>query len=142
MSESPDVEAIAECYRTFIETFNHADAAAVAGVLGYPYLIGGEGQSPQITPDEPTGKRGFESAFEFMKSVGWARTQIDRLEAVAICGDTGVVYAEFSRFREDGSLLDSGSGNYILRKFGGEWKIVASIFDDNGLFARRTLGSP
>jgi len=137
MAGNSDEEALAECYRSFIETFNRGDGAEVARLLGYPYMVGGSGQVTQVTPDEPTGRAMFANAFGRMKAGGWARTQIDHLEAVALGGDTGVVAADFSRWRADGSKLDCGSGHYIARKFGGHWKIVASIFADNGLFTRR-----
>jgi len=138
MTGENDAQGIAECFRTFIETFNSADGAAMAGSVGYPYMMGGSGQVPQTIPDEEAGRKFFGNAFKQLKSLGWERTRIDRLDAVSAGGDTGVISTDFSRHREDGIRLDSGSGHYIARRFDGQWKIVAAIFSDNGLFSHRS----
>jgi len=48
-----------------------------------------------------------------------------------------VISTDFSRYREDGSRLDGGSGHYIARRIDGQWKIAAAVFSDNGLLNPR-----
>ena len=69
----------------------------------------------------------IEGAIAHFKTKGWVHSQIDRLDAVATGGDTGVISADFSRWRADGSLIERDSGHYITRIIDGEWKIVAAI---------------
>ena len=137
MTGENEVEAIADSFKRFIEAFNTADGAAMARVVSYPYMMGGTGQAPQTIPDEETGRKWFDNAFKQLKSLGWEYTRIDRLDAVAAGGETGVISTDFSRHRDDGIQLDAGSGHYIARRIDGQWKIVAVIFSDNGLFSHR-----
>lgn len=41
-----------------------------------------------------------------------------------MAGDTGVVFARFSRYRADGSHYESGCGHYVMRRLDGRWKII------------------
>lgn len=127
MSESPDVDGIAGAYRNYVETFNTGDGAAVARLMGYPVMVGGSGHSPGTIPDEAAYQHMIENTFEHFREKGWVRSQIDRLEAVAAGGDTGVVSAHFSRYRADGTMIENGSGHYVTRRIDGNWKIVAAI---------------
>jgi hypothetical protein len=114
-------------YRTYVETFNREDAAGVARLLSYPAMMGGTNHPPIAIPDEPAFVRLIERTFEQFKAKGWVRSQIDRLQAVATAGDSGVLLANFSRYRRDGSLLESGSGHYVMRRSEGHWTIIAAI---------------
>ncbi len=123
---TPD-EGIAGIYRRYVETFNTGDGAAVAALLAYPVMVGGSGHPPICIPDAAGYQRMIEDTLRQFKEMGWVRSQIDRIEAVATAGDTGVVAAHFSRYRADGSMIADGSGHYVTVKRDGEWKIFAAI---------------
>jgi ketosteroid isomerase-like protein len=120
------IEAI---YRTYVDTFNREDAAGVARLLSYPAMMGGTGSSPIMIPDEAAYQRLIEGTFEQFKAKGWVRSQVDKLQPVATAGDTGVLFANFSRYRKDGSLLETGSGHYVMLRRDGRWSIIAAIAD-------------
>lgn len=127
MTDDTAEEGIAAIYRKYVETFNTQDGAAVARLLAYPVMVGGSGHPPGSIPDEAAYQRMIENTFEEFKKLGWVRSQIDRLEAVATACDTGVVAAWFSRWRADGSKIEEGNGHYVTVKHDGEWKIIAAI---------------
>lgn len=127
MSESTDIDGIANAYRTYVETFNTGDGAAVARLMGYPVMVGGSGHAPGVMQDEAAYASMIGNTFEHFRKLGWVRSQIDRLEAVEAGGDTGIVSADFSRYRADGSMIEAGTGHYVTRKIDGTWRIVAAI---------------
>lgn len=114
-------------YRTYVETFNREDSAGVAELLAYPAMMGGPGHPSKTVPDRQAFQRLIEGTFEAFRKNGWARSRIDSMQAVATAGDTGVLAATFSRYREDGSLIEADRGHYIMIKRDGRWSIIAAI---------------
>lgn len=127
MTEDSTEEGIAAVYRKYVETFNTGDEAAVARVMAYPVMVGGSGHPPISIPDEAAYQAMIEHTLAEFRKLGWTRSQIDRIEAVATACDTGVVAAWFSRWRADGSMIEEGRGHYITVRQNGEWKITAAI---------------
>jgi ketosteroid isomerase-like protein len=124
-----DVTAEAEMealYRTYVEIFNREDSAALAQLLAYP-AVGGGPASPQVYKQPVDFQRMIEGTFAHFKANGWARSRVDSTEGVLMAGDTGLVRAVFSRCREDGGVYEAGSGNYVMRRIDGRWKIVAML---------------
>jgi ketosteroid isomerase-like protein len=113
-------------YRTYVEIFNREDSAALAQLLAYP-AVGGGNASPQVYKEPVEFQRMIEGTFAHFKAKGWARSQVDSTEGVVMAGDTGLVRAVFSRCRADGGVYESGSGNYVMRRIDGRWKIVAML---------------
>lgn len=127
MSEASLEDEIANAYRRYVETFNTGDGAAVARVMAYPVMVGGSGHPPGSIVDEAGYAEMIDNTFAAFREMGWERSQIDRVEAVATARDTGVIAAWFSRWRADGSMIAEGSGHYIAVKVDGEWKLTAAI---------------
>lgn len=127
MNGSTREQDIADAYRRYVEMFNTGDGAAVARCMAYPVMVGGSGHPPATIPDEAGYAAMIENTFAAFREKGWVRSQIDRIEAVETARDTGVIAAWFSRWREDGSKYEEGSGHYIAVKQDGEWKLTAAI---------------
>ncbi|MDG2004180.1 MAG: nuclear transport factor 2 family protein [Novosphingobium sp.] len=127
MGQLTPEEGIADVYRRYVTAFNTGDGAKVARVMAYPVMVGGSGHPPGTIPDEAGYQAMIENTFVEFRKLGWVRSQIDRIEAVSTAGDTGVVAAWFSRWREDGSQIEEGNGHYIAVKQDGEWKLTAAI---------------
>jgi ketosteroid isomerase-like protein len=127
MSQPTPEQGIADAYRRYVEAFNTGDGAAVARIMAYPVMVGGSGHPPGTIADEAGYAAMIENTLAEFRTRGWARSQIDRLEAVETAGDTGVVAAWFSRWRADGSKIEEGNGHYIAVKQDGEWKLTAAI---------------
>jgi hypothetical protein len=119
--------AIEAHYRAYIETFNRKDAAGVARLLAFPAMMGGTGHPPMRIPDATAYQRLIESTYQQFRAKGWVRSQIDGMEAVVTAGDTGVLAARFSRYREDGGIIEEGGGHYVMVRRDGEWRIIAAI---------------
>jgi len=126
MASTSDEEEMAALYRKYVDIFNKEDAVSLAQLLAYPAMGGGGG-----TPHTYNSAREFEDMIKGtwanFRTKGWVRSQVDRTEPVLTAGDTGVVRAEFSRYRADGSMYESGSGHYVMRKLDGRWSIIAMV---------------
>jgi hypothetical protein len=120
----PGMEAV---YQDYVATFNREDGAGVARLLSYPVVVEGTDRPPEVIPDASSYQRMIEAVFAQFKARGWARSQIDRLQSFLMAGDTGVLVAHYSRYRADGSLLETGHGHYVVRKSGGRWTICAAL---------------
>jgi hypothetical protein len=121
------VEAELEAlYRKYVEVFNTGDGEALSRLLAYP-AVGGGAARPQVYRTPLEFQRMIEGTLAHFRAQGWARSHVDSTEGVEMAGDTGVVRAVFSRYRADGERYEEGSGNYVMRKLDGEWRIVAMI---------------
>lgn len=127
MSEDSPETGIADAYRRYVDAFNTGNGAMVAQRMAYPVMVGGSGHVPGTIPDEASYAAMIENTFTEFRKKGWARSQIDRIEAVATANDTGVIAAWFSRWREDDTMIEGGNGHYIAVKQDGEWKLTAAI---------------
>jgi ketosteroid isomerase-like protein len=118
-----DMEAL---YRQYVEVFNTGDAEALSELLAFP-AVGGGAAPPQVYRTAQDFQRMIEGTFRHFRANGWARSQVDSAQGAEMAGDTGVVRAVFSRYREDGERYEEGSGNYVMRRLDGQWRIVAMI---------------
>jgi ketosteroid isomerase-like protein len=127
MADGSAEAGIEQAYRDYVAAFNREDSAGVAAVLDYPIMVEGGNSRPTTIADAAGYRQMIERVFAEFKQLGWVRSQIDRLQAFPTAGDTGVLLADFSRWRDDGSLIVAGSGHYVMRKGTGGWRIIAAI---------------
>ena len=127
MANSDVEEEIADVYRRYVDAFNTGEGTAIARVMAYPVMVGGSNHPPSTIPDEAGYAAMIENALTEFRKIGWARSQVDRVEAVATADDTGVISAWFSRWRADGTKIEDGHGHYMATRRSGEWKIFAAI---------------
>ena len=127
MTVSSAEAEIEQLFRTYVETINRQDVAGVARLFSYPAMMGGIGHPLMAVPDEGAYRRLIEATLEGFRARGWARTGIDRVQAVATAGGTGFVQAHFTRYREDGSVVDGGSATYVVLHKDGCWTMIAAM---------------
>jgi hypothetical protein len=60
-----------------------------------------------------------------LKARGWVRSATDRLTAWAFAEDLGMILADVTRYKTDGSPLEHVRACYTVRRDPKDWKIVA-----------------
>jgi len=141
-----DVDAIAAeveaFYRAYISAFNREDIAHWARSFAYPYaFVSGRGLA--ICRSEADHRVLASPAFAELKSSGWSHSEIGFLKVWPIGNNHAMVLSDLTRYKKDGSLLESGRFCYTVRLDGHEWKIVtmftvAEPFLGPGDFPRRS----
>ena len=111
-------------YRRYIDAFNSDELTGLAELFSYPWGSIGGRRGMVVIKDQAdfTGAMGKSKAV--LRERGWARTGIDTTRAWPTADDMGLLMADFTRYREDGSVLERGRACYTLRRDGGGWKIV------------------
>ena len=81
-----------------------------------------------VINDEAGFVRVFQKMKAGLKERGWARSAISSPARLAAPpDDTGLLMADYSRHRKDGSVLERGRACYTLRRDAGAWKIVSML---------------
>jgi hypothetical protein len=118
---SADLEAF---YKSYIAAFNREDIDAFTESFAYPYawITGSRGLGQCATESEH--QRGFGKIMADLKGRGWARSGIDHLTAWALAEDLGMILADVTRHKGDGSILERVRACYTVRRDAKGWKIV------------------
>ena len=118
------IEEIQSSYRRYIDAFNGEDLDELAGFFSFPcgVLSGAHGMS--VMKDQAEFVRVFGKMKARLKNEGWARTGIDTTHAWPTASDMALMVVDYTRYRDDATVLIRGRVCYTLRRDGGRWKIV------------------
>lgn len=118
----PELESF---YRGYIDAFNREDLDHFLGCFGIPYgWVTGE-RGLTVTTSEDDHQSGFSRIMLDIKQRGWARSAIDQLKTWALGDNLGMILADYTRYKADGSILERGRACYTARRDGKAWKIIA-----------------
>ena len=95
-------------YRHYIDIFNGDDLTGFAALLSYPWGVVSGKRGMSVINDEAGFVRVFQKMKAGLKERGWARSAIDMMRAWPTGDDTGLLMADYSRHRKDGSVLERG----------------------------------
>jgi ketosteroid isomerase-like protein len=111
-------------YQTYIAAFNREDIDAFTECFSYPYgwISGRHGLGQCATESEH--QRSFAKIMADLKERGWVRTGIDQVTTWALAEDLGMILADVTRYKADGSMLEQVRACYTVRQDGKGWKIV------------------
>ena len=112
-------------YKGYIDAFNREDLDHFLACFGLPYawVTGERGLS--ITGSESDHQSGFSRIMIDVKSRGWARSAIDQLKTWALADNLGMIMADYTRYKADNAVLETGRACYTVRRDAGAWKIIA-----------------
>jgi NTF2-like protein (DUF6841) len=114
-------------YREYIDAFNCEDLTGLAGLFSYPWGVVTGKRGLSVIKDEAEFFRVLSKMKASLQSRGWARTGIEMTHGWPTGNDTGLLIADYVRYRSDGSVLERGRASYTLRRDAGQWKIVAMM---------------
>jgi hypothetical protein len=112
-------------YKSYIEAFNREDMNVFSESFAYPYAwISGERGLSQCAT-EGDHQRMFGKIMVDLKDRGWARSAVDRTKTWPLAENLGMILADVTRHKRDGSILEQVRACYTLRRDAKGWKIVA-----------------
>ena len=117
-----EVEAF---YRAFIDGFNREDTDMYLRSFGYPNAVLSGEQGMLLNAKESDQQRFYQQAMVSIQGRGWERTGIERLQVWPLADVMGMLVADISRYKKDGSVLEQGRYCYVVRKDAGAWKILS-----------------
>jgi ketosteroid isomerase-like protein len=118
------VREIEAAYQAYMDSFNNGDGEAFVRTFGYPnvFLIKEFGIK-LVHADARAMSSFYETLMASLKERGWARTTVDECEVTLLTDDLALVFADFTRYREDGSVLEPGRAHYTLTRESDAWTI-------------------
>lgn len=119
-SPRPSLEALAVVDR-YLAALNARDTETIRDAFNFPHLrIGAHGNLSRFeTPADYT----FEDFFRTTRDDGWHHTKWDRTEVVFATQSKAHVAVDFTRFREDESVIGHYHSLYIVTCRDGHWGI-------------------
>ncbi len=122
MSSSADVEreALAVVDR-YLVALNARDTEAIRDAFNFPHArIGAKGTL--VRYEKPTDYR-FENFLGTVSSDGWDHTKWDRTQVVFATQGKAHVAVDFTRYRNDGSVIGKYFSLYVVTCKDGHWGI-------------------
>ena len=117
---SAGIEALAAVDR-YLAALNARDSDAIRSAFNFPHLrIGAKGN---LSRYETPGDYDFSHFYRATSSDGWHHTQWDKTEVMYATEGKVHVGVDFTRFREDGSVIGRYFSLYIVTCQSGHWGI-------------------
>ncbi|MDA0226097.1 MAG: hypothetical protein O2975_08315 [Proteobacteria bacterium] len=127
---APDVvagtEALAAVDR-YLAALNARDTIAIRDAFNFPHLrIGARGNLSRFEKPEDYD---FDHFFRTTRADGWHHTKWDRTEVVFATEGKAHVAVDFTRYREDGSVIRRYFSLYVVTCQDGHWGIQVGSGD-------------
>jgi hypothetical protein len=118
---SKELEAF---YQSYIAAFNREDIDAFTESFAYPYawISGRHGLNQCAT--EGDHQRSFGKIMADLKERRWVRSSVDQLKTWALAEDLGMILADVTRHKADGSVLERVRACYTVQRDAKGWKIL------------------
>ncbi|HEY5635723.1 MAG TPA: hypothetical protein VIS77_02390 [Burkholderiales bacterium] len=121
MSESPAASAALRAVDRYLAALNARDTTAIRDAFNFPHLrIGARGNLSRFENPEDYD---FGHFFRATEADGWHHTKWDRTEVVFATEGKAHVAVDFTRYREDGSVIGRYFSLYIVTCQDGHWGI-------------------
>jgi len=122
--ERPEAEAL-HILDSFMLAFNAGDVDAIAQLFHYPHIRIAGDISVWDLPEEFKADRDSASREQFKKVTGWHHSAWDSREVVQ-SSDVKIHFAvQFTRYRQDDSVIGTYNSLWIVTKHDGRWGIQA-----------------
>lgn len=119
LTEDTSKQAALRCLDEYLAAWDARDAIALAASLNTPALMLGRGRGVAITdPAEQAG-----AMLEQMVATGWHHSTWLRREMLHCDEDKVHFDVRFCRYREDGSILGTFAGVYIVTRNHQHWGV-------------------
>ncbi len=121
MSEARAREEALAAVDRYLAALNARDTEAIRAAFNFPHMrIGAKGNLSRFEKPEDYD---FAHFYRATSADGWHHTGWDRTEAVYATGGKVHVAVDFTRYREDGSVIGHYFSLYIVTCQGGHWGI-------------------
>jgi len=118
--DSPEVAAAMKALDDFMAALNAHDEAGINAAFNFPHV---RFASNRVAIFEKRGDYTFAGFQERTSTEGWHHSAWDFREPISAGPDKVHLDVQFSRWREDGSLIGRHRSLYIVTKLDGHWGI-------------------
>ena len=124
MTENP-VEGAIAVTDAFLDSFNARDATAHAGTLAYPHVRVASGRL-RLWRDAAEAIPAMEQAMAALQDrAGWHRSTWDHRRVIHARPDKVHLDVQFTRHRQDGSVIGVYPAVYVIVREGDRWLVAA-----------------
>ena len=130
-----DADTVLHVFNEYMQAFQTLRAQAVASYIHLPcMLISPQGVAVVSDPAEVECLLG--KTMEGLKGRGYARSELNDVEAISLSENIVLVSVSRARYRKDGSQLERLGETYTFRKIDNAWKIVTAVVHDPDVVLR------
>ena len=110
-----------ETITNYFDAFNSEDLAALDKTFDSPFVL--------LMGDERIVFKNYTDMvdFETIKASGWSYSKINNINLLYEDTDTSMIHVNFSRYKEDDSVLTTHDFSYLLVAGDVDWKIKAAF---------------
>jgi len=125
MPTSAAVDGAMAVTDAFLATFNDRDAAGHAATLAYPHVRLASG-TVRIWDDAEQATAQMVTSMQLLtERVGWHHSEWDHRRVIHEHPEKVHLDVQFTRYREDGSIIGVYPAVYVVVPVDGEWRIQA-----------------
>jgi hypothetical protein len=108
----------------FIAAFNQNDARAEENTYHFPHYRLAGGQMTRLDAPGVQTHAWMNGAYKTLRATGWHHSRWTRRKVVHLSTSKAHVDTEFTRYRQDGSVISANESLYVLTKVGDRWGIT------------------
>ena len=125
MGASKDIELELEgFYRNYIDLFNSENFERFLDCFSRPYVSITGARGINVVANDTGYAADFRRIMAALKGRGWARSDIVRIKSWPLDDNLGMILADVTRFKVDGSVLEEVRACYFVRRENQAWKIA------------------
>jgi hypothetical protein len=121
-------------YAAYTEFFNRQDIQGVTRYVGAPYVMTIGGDPPVVVMTVDAIKTLFEQLLAGIKARGWVRSAFEIIRIWPMSSGHALLLTDITRYRADGSVLETGRYLYAARAAVPAW-LITSVTDISPPFA-------
>jgi hypothetical protein len=118
------VHQVETMYAAYSGAFNHGDIASVVRYISAPYVMTIGANAPIVALTADDVRRMFDANLVRMKGHGWARSDYAIVHVWPLSDGHALLMTDITRFRPDGSVLETGRYCYSARRAEPMWQIT------------------
>jgi hypothetical protein len=114
-------------YRRYIDIFNQQQTDQLVACFAHPYaaISGSRGFVPVAGVEEH--RKSLLRAMLALKTRGWVRSEIDSVNTWPLNDHLGMIVSDVTRYKANGSVLESLRACYTLCRDDASWRIVTIV---------------
>lgn len=125
MTDDDPVEGAIAVTDAFLDTFNAGDVTAHAATLAYPHVRLASGRL-RLWHDATEAASAMEQGMAALRDqVGWHHSEWDHRRVIHAGPVKVHLDVQFTRYREDGSVIGAYPAVYVVARKGDHWLVAA-----------------
>ena len=127
LAEDTIKEEVLTAWDTYIAAFSAGQTDVVANhVYSAPsFQLGAQGATVRLTTTDT--KVAFDEIHRDLAAERYSHSETDTATICVLNSGSALLTVQFTRYRNDNSVLTQGASAYVFAKFDGDWRIMSII---------------